>query len=165
MIRPVETNNFQYLDNMSLPLPDKVSAGAHPQSQFPPEIDGVTGKESPTSGSKIDKKLFRECETCERRKFKDVSNDPSVSFKTPTSVAPGAEAYAVAAHENQHVSHEKGKAMREGKEVVYQSVQIHTAVCPECGRVYVSGGKTTTAGGPQEMLGRNLTSSLVFHLI
>jgi hypothetical protein len=159
MIRPVETNNFQYLDNMSLPLPGKVSAGANSQSQFPPEIDGVTGKESPPSGSKIDKKLFRECQTCKRRKFKDVSNDPSVSFKAPTSVAPGAEAYAVAAHENQHVSHEKGKAMREGKEVVYQSVQTHTAVCPECGRVYVSGGKTTTVtrekADPQEMVGRN----------
>ena len=159
MIGPVETNYFQYLGNASLSLPGRVAAGANPQSQIPPEIDGVTGKESPTSGSKIDKKLFRECETCERRKFKDVSNDPSVSFKTPTSVAPGAEAYAVAAHENQHVSHEKGKAMREGKEVVYQSVQIHTAVCPECGRVYVSGGKTTTVtrekADPQEMVGRN----------
>jgi uncharacterized protein with PIN domain len=57
------------------------------------------------------------------------------------------------------VSHEKGKAMREKKEVVYQSVQIHTAVCPECGRVYVSGGKTTTVtrekADPQEMVGRN----------
>ena len=34
--------------------------------------------------------------------------------------------------------------MTEGKEVVFQSVQIKTAICPECGRVYVSGGKTTT---------------------
>ena len=129
---------------MSLPLPDKVPAGAHPQSQFPPEIDGVTGKESLSSGSKIDKKLFVECQTCENRKFKDVSNDPSVSFKTPTSVAPGAEAYAVAAHESQHVANEEGKALRGGREVVYQSVQINTSACPECGRVYVSGGKTTT---------------------
>ena len=160
MIRPVETNNFQYLSNSSLPVPDKASAGSNPQSQFPPEIDGVTGKESPPSGSKIDKKLSGECQTCKRRKFQDVSNDPSVSFKAPTSIAPGAEANAVAAHENQHVFHERAKAMREGKEVVYQSVQIHTAVCPECGRVYVSGGKTTTVtrekADPQEMVGRNL---------
>ncbi len=34
--------------------------------------------------------------------------------------------------------------MQEGKDVVFQSVQIKTAICPECGRVYVSGGKTTT---------------------
>jgi len=160
MIRPIEANNFQYLANSILPMPEKVPAGANPQSQFPPEIDGVTGKGSPPSGSKIDKKASGECQTCKRRKYKDVSNDPSVSFKTPTSVAPGAEAYAVAAHENQHVAHEKGKAMREGREVVYQSVQIHTAVCPECGRVYVSGGKTTTVtrekADPQEMVGRNL---------
>ncbi|MCX5919483.1 MAG: hypothetical protein NTX30_22775, partial [Deltaproteobacteria bacterium] len=98
--------------------------------------------------------------TCKRRKFQDVSNDPSVSFKAPTSIAPGAEAYAVAAHESQHVANEKGKAMRGGREVLYQSVQINTAVCPECGRVYVSGGKTTTVtrqkADPQEMVGRNL---------
>ncbi len=159
MIRPIETNYFQYLDNSSLSLPGRVSAGTNPQSQIPPEIDGVTEKESPPSGSKIDKKLFRECQTCKRRKFKDVSNDPSVSFKTPTSVAPGAEAYAVAAHESQHVANEQGNAMREGREVVYQSVQIYTAVCPECGRVYVSGGRTTTMtrekADPLEMVGRN----------
>ncbi len=34
--------------------------------------------------------------------------------------------------------------MQEGKDVVFQSVKIKTAICPECGRVYVSGGKTTT---------------------
>jgi len=160
MIGPVETNYFQYPDNSSLPLSGKTSAGANTRTQFPREIDGVTEKEGSPSGTKIDQKVVKECETCKKRKFKDVSNDPSVSFKTPTSIAPGAEAYAVAAHENQHVAHEKGKAMREGREVVYQSVQIHTAVCPECGRVYVSGGKTTTVtrekADPHEMVGRNL---------
>jgi len=59
-------------------------------------------------------------------------------------VAPQAAALAVSAHESQHVQHEQMKAVREGKDVVYQSVQIKTAICPECGRVYVSGGKTTT---------------------
>jgi len=59
-------------------------------------------------------------------------------------VAPQAASLAVSAHENQHVQHEQTKAMREGKEVVSQSVQITTGICPECGRVYVSGGKTTT---------------------
>lgn len=39
---------------------------------------------------------------------------------------------------------EQGKAWRDGRQVVYQTVQIHTAICPECGRTYVSGGKTTT---------------------
>ena len=48
------------------------------------------------------------------------------------------------AHENQHVQHEQAKAMREGREVVFQSVQIKTGICPECGRAYVAGGTTTT---------------------
>ena len=29
--------------------------------------------------------------------------------------------------------------------VVYASVSIHTSVCPECGKTYVSGGTTNTA--------------------
>jgi len=159
MVTPAETNYFQYLGNMSLSQPGKIPAGANPQSQFPPEMDGVTGKESPPSGSKIGKKPFEKCQTCEKRRYKDVSDDPTVTFQTPTSIAPGAEAYAVAAHEHQHVTHEKARAMRDGREVVFQSVQIHTAVCPECGRVYVSGGKTTTVtrekADPLEMVGRN----------
>ena len=51
---------------------------------------------------------------------------------------------AVRGHEQQHVSREQAKAEREGRKVISQSVSIHTAVCPECGRVYVSGGTTRT---------------------
>jgi len=44
--------------------------------------------------------------------------------------------------------------------VVSQTVQINTAVCPECGRRYVSGGKTTTVTrenpDDQATKGRNL---------
>ncbi|MDP4125178.1 MAG: hypothetical protein Q8917_19135, partial [Bacillota bacterium] len=36
------------------------------------------------------------------------------------------------------------KASAEGRKVVSQSVTLHTGVCPECGRVYVSGGETRT---------------------
>ena len=36
--------------------------------------------------------------------------------------------------------------------MVNQSVTIHTAICPECGDVYVSGGttRTTTKANPVE---------------
>ena len=33
---------------------------------------------------------------------------------------------------------------KENKELVSVSVSLRTAVCPECGRSYVSGGTTTT---------------------
>lgn len=65
-------------------------------------------------------------------------------MKSPTHVAPGAAGSAVAAHENEHVVREQAKAQKEGREVVSQSVRIFTAVCPECGKTYVSGGETTT---------------------
>jgi len=50
---------------------------------------------------------------------------------------------AVRAHEQEHVRNNASKAEREDMNA-RSVVQIHTAVCPECGRIYVSGGTTTT---------------------
>lgn len=85
-----------------------------------------------------------ECETCKNRKYKDGSDDPGVSFKTPTRLSPESAATAVRSHENEHVSHAKTQALQEDKKIVSQSVTYSTAVCPECGRNYVSGGTTRT---------------------
>jgi hypothetical protein len=87
---------------------------------------------------------YQGCETCKNRKYKDVSNDPSVSFQTPTRISPNAAASAVAAHEREHVAHETHKAEEEGREIINQTVTIKTGICPECHRIYVSGGVTRT---------------------
>lgn len=91
------------------------------------------------------------CQTCEQRKYKDGSNDPGVSFKTATRVAPEQAASAVRGHEREHVVREQAKAKREDRRVVSQSVALKTSICPECGKVYVSGGvtRTTTASNPE----------------
>lgn len=86
-----------------------------------------------------------ECQTCKERKYQDGSNDPGVSFKTPTNIAPEQAAAAVRGHEQEHVVREQAKAQQENREVVSQSVTYHTAICPECGKVYVSGGTTRTS--------------------
>ena len=86
-----------------------------------------------------------ECQTCKNRKYQDGSDDPGVSFKTATNVAPEQAAAAVRGHEQEHVVRERAKAQREDRHVVSQSVTIHTEICPECGDVYVSGGTTRTA--------------------
>jgi len=85
-----------------------------------------------------------ECQTCKERKYQDGSDDPGVSFKTPTNVAPEQAASAVRGHENEHVVREQAKARQEGRKVVSQSVTYHTGICPECGKAYVSGGTTRT---------------------
>lgn len=85
-----------------------------------------------------------ECQTCKNRKYQDGSDDPGVSFKTATRLSPERAASAVRGHEMEHVTREQAKAEREGRKVVQQSVTIHTAICPECGDVYVSGGTTRT---------------------
>ena len=97
-------------------------------------------------GSKSAQEVMEEgeCQTCKERKYQDGSDDPGVSFKTPTNVAPELAASAVRGHENEHVVREQAKARQEGRKVVNQSVTYHTAICPECGKVYVSGGTTRT---------------------
>ena len=85
-----------------------------------------------------------QCKTCESRRYVDQSDDPSVSFQTPTKVNPNMAMGAVTAHENEHVRNEQGKAQREGREIVNQTVTLSYDTCPECGRHYVSGGTTRT---------------------
>ena len=59
-------------------------------------------------------------------------------------LAPEQAAAAVRGHEMEHVYREQAKAQREDRKVVSQNVTYHTAICPECGRAYISGGTTRT---------------------
>ena len=85
-----------------------------------------------------------ECETCKERKYQDGSDEGNVSFKTAQHISPEAAGSAVRAHEGQHVSNAYKKAAQNNGKVLQASVAIHTSICPECGRTYVSGGTTTT---------------------
>ena len=84
-----------------------------------------------------------ECQTCKERKYQDGS-DENVSFKSAQHISPEAAAARVRGHEQEHVANAYSKAAQGGGKVINASVAIHTAVCPECGRTYVSGGTTTT---------------------
>ena len=90
------------------------------------------------------------CETCEKRKYQDGSDDMGVSFQTPTRVAPEQVASAVRGHEQEHVVREQAKARREDRRVVSQSVTLHSDICPECGKAYISGGTTRTVTAAQQ---------------
>jgi hypothetical protein len=104
-----------------------------------PTISGdFTGKVADS-----DEKGDGECETCKDRKYQDAS-DESVSFKSASHIAPEAAASRVRAHEQEHVANAYKKAAQGSGKVVQASVSIHTAVCPECKRTYVSGGTTRT---------------------
>ena len=84
-----------------------------------------------------------ECQTCKNRKYQDGS-DENVSFKTAAHVSPNAAGAAVRSHEGEHVANAYSKAAEKGGKVVSASVSVQTAICPECGRTYVSGGTTNT---------------------
>ena len=106
-----------------------------------PKVAGMgTDSAQKTSGE-------AECKTCKERKYQDGSDDPGVSFKSPTHIAPDQSASAVRGHELEHVVRERAKAQSEGRRVISQSVTMQTGICPECGRVYTAGGvtRTTTA--------------------
>ena|GEM_PF-1431919 len=99
---------------------------------------------SSTGSNNVAPATHRECQTCKSRRYQDQSNDSGVSYQTPTKISPEKAASAVRAHENEHVTREQAKAKQKGREVVSQSVVLKTAICPECGKVYISGGTTTT---------------------
>ncbi|MFG6383330.1 MAG: hypothetical protein K1V96_03605 [Lachnospiraceae bacterium] len=93
------------------------------------------------------------CQTCAKRKYQDGS-DENVSFKAAAHISPEAAAGAVRAHEGEHVSNAYTSAAQKNGKVISAAVSIHTSICPECGRTYVSGGTTSTKikypGNPYE---------------
>ncbi len=102
------------------------------------ELDAKAEESSPVGQVKKG-----ECQTCKNRKYKDGS-DEMVSFKSATHIDPGAAGAAVRSHEQEHVSNAYKKAAKGNGKVLRASVTIHMAICPECGRSYVSGGVTNT---------------------
>lgn len=103
------------------------------------------GKDTPGSPVEVTEQddSGRECQTCKNRKYKDGS-DEMVSFKSPAHLSPQAAPAAVRSHEQEHVTNAYSKASQNNGKVLSSTVSIHMAVCPECGRSYVSGGTTHT---------------------
>lgn len=109
-----------------------------------------------TVGGPVEKATPRgECQTCKNRKYQDGS-DEQVSFKSAAKINPNAVYAKVRGHEQEHVANAFDKAKQGGGKVLQASVAIHYAVCPECGRRYVSGGTTTTRiSYPKDQYGKN----------
>lgn len=149
---PVEMSvrgRIQYLD------PEQVDRLARGEAlEAPGESSGAQQAKSPQ-----DVMDEAQCETCENRKYQDGSDDPGVSFKTPSKIDPDQAAAVVRGHEMEHVVREQAKAEREDRKVVSQSVTLHNSICPDCGRTYISGGttRTTTKADPAAELQNQLT--------
>ena len=151
MISPVNDVGFSYFDGIRAKgTSDRFSQSGDDQGKT--VIDGRSFPGDKALGKDRDGKAHgkygfedptEECQTCKRRKYKDGS-DEMVSFKTAQHVSPEMAATAVRAHEQEHVSNAYKKAAKDNGKVVSASVSIHTAICPECGRSYVSGGTTHT---------------------
>lgn len=99
-----------------------------------------------TGTSEKANKVFgeEECQTCKNRRYQDGSDDPGVSFQSPTRMSPAQATTKVFSHEREHYSREQSKANREDREVISNNIRVFTDVCPECGKIYVSGGETRT---------------------
>lgn len=106
-------------------------------------ISNPLAEMDPLKAEEKDARHGGECQTCKNRKYQDGSNE-MVSFKSAAHVSPTAAGAAVRAHEQEHVSNAFNKAETGNGKVLQASVTIKTAVCPECGRSYVSGGETRT---------------------
>lgn len=127
-------SNYNYY---SSPIGDPLS-----NAKYTDSISGATPDgQGKGRSEKVDS--AGECQTCKNRKYQDGSNE-NVSFKAAAHISPKAAAGAVRAHEGEHVSNAYTKAAQNNGKVINASVAIHTSVCPECGRTYVSGGTTST---------------------
>lgn len=103
-------------------------------------VDGARDADKKKNG-RVEK---GECQTCKNRKYVDGSNEADVSFKTPAHISPNNAPAAVMGHEREHMSNAIAEGNEENKELLSASISLKTSVCPECGRVYVSGGVTRT---------------------
>ena len=121
-------NNYN-LNNKNMANSDKTNIIKNPGES----IEKLPGKKSSPA----------ECETCKNRKYQDGS-DEMVSFKSAAHISPEAAASRVRSHEQEHVSNAYKKASQNNGKVLSTNVSIKTAICPECGRSYVSGGETRT---------------------
>ena len=84
-----------------------------------------------------------ECQTCKERRYQDGS-DEMVSFKTGGHIDPEASFSRVMGHEKEHVANAIAEGNKADKELVSATVNLKTAICPECGRAYIAGGTTRT---------------------
>ena len=114
-------------------------------SQAAKDYNNQNKVKAPDGTQKIAEAMeVEECQTCKNRRYVDGSNDPSVSYQTPQHIDPGQSGAKVMAHEREHVANEQAKAEKEERRVISQYVALSTSICPECGKVYVSGGVTRT---------------------
>ena len=98
-----------------------------------------------------------ECATCASRTYQDSSTDAGVSFKAPGKIDPSFSAATVMGHEQEHVSIAQARAEEKGGRII-AAVTLKTAICPECGRVYVAGGEARiTTITPVEKAGQAQT--------
>lgn len=112
-------------------------------SMYVPGTYGASEQGFGTEGAeKVDKS--QECQTCKNRKYVDGSDEGNVSFKTPGHIDPKNSAAAVTAHEKMHVANAQKEGSKENAKLLSATVSLKTAVCPECGSTYVSGGETRT---------------------
>ncbi len=132
-----EFNNFNY-DRNNLRTQDANKIAYNPSIQNQVENKTAAGVQ------KKDVEKVNDCQTCANRSYQDGSNDAGVSFKTPTKLTPQQASSAVVSHEKEHYGREAARAESENKDVLVNSIRIHSSICPECGKSYVSGGETTT---------------------
>ena len=146
---PQNPNEYNYNDRFAPAVVIKISADArafYERSLVRGVQIGINNTDLSVSNTAAANNInnIKECQTCSSRRYVDQSNDSSVSFQTPTQISPESAYAAVASHEREHIFNEQARADNEGNEVISQSVALYTDICPECGRVYVSGGEAHT---------------------
>lgn len=81
-----------------------------------------------------------ECMECKERLYICSNGETSLGKKKVMSVDEAK--IEVPAHEREHARIARDRLKKQGKEIVSINTSVKQEVCPRCGRVYISGGKT-----------------------
>lgn len=137
-------NNSNYFNRLNYSNNTTNTLNISPLQEDPIQDSLYISDDAKDSEKKNGKVSPEECQTCKNRKYQDGSDESNVSFKNASHISPESAGAAVRSHEAEHVKNAYAKASSNNGKVINASVSIHTAVCPECGRTYVSGGTTNT---------------------
>lgn len=143
MLNQLGNNNNTIINNLNKTSYEK-DLLANPNIKNEIENKTVVGIEKKDIDKLKEKEEENECKTCAERKYQDDSTDGGVSFQSAQKISQSQVASTVMGHEREHFRREMTEAKNEGKEVVENRIELHKAICSECGKVYVSGGETTT---------------------
>lgn len=97
------------------------------------------------------------CQSCQNRVY--VCSNGETTDGQATTIPGRQSALRVSHHEAQHLRLARLRAEQEGKVIIGQEIKLFSAVCPECGQIYVNQGQAISKSISKEDFSALLSSN------